>query len=467
MPHAVPASRLRRLAAHLGLDSRPALSWALYDWANSAFATTIMAAVLPIYYQKVAAADLAMDTGQAANIASVYWGYTTAIGLLVIALISPLLGALADLLGTTKRFMAAFVVLGVSATACLYFVGRGDWLFASVLFVVANAGFAGANVFYDALLPAVASRDKLHLLSTAGYALGYLGGGLLIVLNAWWIVAPQAWGIPDGQTASRLAMLSVAVWWALFSVPLFRNVPEPPRQGNRNQGPEVEGRQSDGSVEEVVAPAPSLRIAVGMAFRQLVKTIRLLPRYPDLALFLVAFWLYSDGIGTIIKLGAIYASELGLGQSDLLGAIILIQFAGVPFAFAFGALASRIGSKRALLLSLAIYVGITLLAYNLHAAWQFWLVAFLIATVQGGSQGLSRSVFTTLIPAGQTAELFGFFSISEKFAGILGPLLFAVIGQATGNSRLGILSLVAFFIIGALLLGRVDLERGQRRALTP
>ena len=427
-----------RVLVPLGLDRAEVRAWAMYDWANSAFATTIMAGVLPVYYATVAGAHLP------GNRATVYWGYTTSLALALIAVLSPILGAAADFRAAKKRFLGVFAAIGVGATALLYFVGSGDWLFASGVFVVANIGFAGANVFYDSLLPSLVSDDEIDRVSTAGYAVGYVGGGVLLALNLAWILKPDFFGFTDAGGASRASFLSVAVWWALFSVPILRRVAEPPRML-------APGESADGNVVR----AAGIRV---------VDTIKALRGHRDVFLFLLAFWLYNDGIGTIIKMATIYGTEIGIGQSHLIGALLLVQFVGIPFTFAFGAIAGRVGAKKGIYIALGVYTFIAMLGYFMEHAWQFWVLAFLVATVQGGSQALSRSVFASMIPAGKSSQFFGFFSVSAKFAGIIGPLVFAVVGQIMGGSRLSILSLTAFFIGGMVLLSFVDVERGQRVA---
>ena len=422
----------------LGLHRKELRAWALYDWANSAFVTTVVAGVLPVYYASVAGADL---TG---NTATVYWAYTTSIALAIIAVLSPMLGAAADYLGAKKRFLGFFAGLGVAGSALLYFVGSGEWLFASSVFILANIGFAGANVFYESLLPSLVSDEELDRVSTAGYAIGYLGGGVLLALNLAWILFPETFGFEDGGAASRASFVSVAVWWAVFSVPLFRRVPEPERRL-------VEG---EGAGENPVR--------VGLV--RVWETLKELREHREIFLFLLAFWLYNDGIGTIIKMATIYGAEIGIGRNHLIGALLVVQFVGIPFTFAFGAVASRIGAKRGIYWALVVYTGIAVLGYFMQHAWQFWVLAFMVATVQGGAQGLSRSLFASMIPAGKSSEFFGFYSVSSKFAGILGPLLFGIVGQLTGGSRLSILSLVIFFVCGMVLLSRVDVEEGQRKA---
>ena len=411
-------------------------AWCMYDWANSAFATTIMAAVLPTFYQAVAGANLE------GNLATVYWGYTTSIALLLTAILAPMLGAIADYSGTKKRFLAGFATLGIIFTSLLVLIRTGDWLLASVLFAVANVGFAAANIFYDALLPHVAHPDEIDQVSTKGYALGYLGGGVLLALNLAWILSPSTFFLPDTETASRLAFLSVGIWWALFSIPIFRHVPEPPRMA-----------EARSEVNPILG-----------GFRRLGQTFRDIRRYGELIKFLVAFWLYNDGIGTIIKMATIYGAEIGIGQSDLIGALLMTQFVGIPFSFLFGRLAKRLGAKPSIYLALAVYTGISIWGYFMAHAWEFWALAFLVGLVQGGSQALSRSLFGSMVPRGKTAEFFGFYSVSSKFAGIAGPLIFALVGQLTGSSRLSIVSLVFFFIVGGLLLTRVNEEEGIRVA---
>lgn len=424
--------------AALGLDSKERLSWAMYDWANSAFSTTIIAAVLPIYYVSVA------GSGLPGNVASAYWGYTTSIALIIIALMAPILGAAGDFMGAKKRFMAFFMAMGIIFTALLFFIMEGDWLLASLIFILANIGFAGANVFYDSLLPHIANDEQMDAVSTAGYALGYLGGGILLVINLLWILQPETFGIANEQFASRLSILSVAFWWGIFSVPLFRHVPEPLR-----------GMVKDNEVGQNPFKA---------GFGRLRETFQEIRKYRQLVVFLIAFFLYNDGIGTIIKMATVYGAEIGIGQTDLIGALVLTQFAGIPFAFAFGALANRIGAKTSIYFSLTIYTIISMAGYFMAEAWHFWALAFAVATVQGGSQALSRSLYGSMVPRAKSSEFFSFFSVSGKFAGILGPLVFAVVSQVAGSSRFSIVALLVFFIGGMIILSYVDIEEGQRVA---
>ncbi len=409
-------------------------SWSMYDWANSAFATTIMAAVLPIYYSTIAESSLAP------NQATAYWGYTNSIALLLVALLSPILGAVADFRGAKKRYLTYFALIGISATALMYFLTSGDWLFASVLFIVGNIGFAGANVFYDSLLPHIAQKGDVDQVSTRGYALGYLGGGLLLTVNLAMIMLS-----PDHLTAlmTRISLASVAVWWLVFTIPLWKNVPEPPRQ----------------IFKEELDSNP-----FSAGFKRLSGTFKEIRKYGELFKFLLAFWLYNDGIGTIIKMATIYGKEIGIGQTDLIGALLMVQFVGIPFSFAFGWLAKRLGTKRSIYITLSVYTLISIGGYFMESAVHFWILGFAVALVQGGSQALSRSLYARMVPKAKSAEFFSFFSVSGKFAGIFGPLIFGLVSQIMGNSRLAIVSLVIFFISGGFLLTRVDEEKGIRVA---
>ena len=426
------------LLASVGLGSRELRAWALYDWANSAFATTVMAGFLPIYYSQVAASHLPAED------ATAMWGYTAALALAIIAVLSPILGAVADYLGAKKRFLAAFMGFGVTFTACLYVVGEGDWLLASAIFIAANIGFAGANVFYEALLPSVASAGELDRTSTAGYAMGYVGGGVLLALNAAWYLYPETFGFSDAGHAVRASFISVGVWWALFSIPLFRRVPEPA------------ARLTEG---ERLGLNP-----VTVGFSRVISTLKEIRKHRDLFLFLLAFLVYNDGVGTIIKMATVYGEEVGIETGHLIGALILVQFVGIPFTFGFGQFAARVSAKTGIYVCLVVYAGIATLGFFMNAAWQFWLLAVMVAMVQGGIQGLSRSVYASMIPLGRSTEFFGFYSVSSKFAGIAGPLVFAIVGQSMGTSRWGILSLVVFFVVGAALLTRVDVTAGRRLA---
>jgi UMF1 family MFS transporter len=406
----------------------------MYDWANSAFATTIMAAVLPVYYSSVAAVDLPK------NLATAYWGYTTSIAMLIAAILGPILGTLADIRGSKKKFLVLFIALGVSGTALLYFISTGDWLLASLFFILGNIGFAGSLVFYDSLLPHIARPDEIDQVSSRGYAMGYIGGGLLLAINLGMIMLA-----PDELTSlmTRLSFLTVAIWWLVFSLPILRLVPEPPLRVSEQ--------------EKRISPLTA-------TFKRLAKTFSEIRHYRQLFLFLVAFWLYGNGIGTIITMATIYGAEIGISQTTLIGTLLMVQFLAAPFAIFFGWLSKRLGTKQSIFLSLGIYSLIAIAGYFMKVEWHFMALGAAVATVQGGSQALSRSLLGRMMPPSKSAEFFGFFSVSEKFSGIAGPAVFGLVSQLVGHSRLSIVSLIIFFIAGAAVLRLVNVKEGIRMA---
>jgi len=426
-----------RMLDRLGLGRPELRAWALYDWANSVFMTVIIL-VFPIYFTKVAAADLAPV------VATARIAFATAVSMTLIAVLSPLLGAMADHAGIKKRMLAIFLGFGALATAALYFVVRGDWLLGAVLFVIGNIGVTGTIVFYESLLPHIAAQEEVDRVSMAGYAAGYLGGGLLLIVTLVAIQRPDLFHLRDAGIAMRLSFVATAVWWVAFSIPLFRTVPEPPR------APAEPGQEGRGLLH--------------VAFFSLGRTLRELRVYRHAFLFLVAFLLYNDGVNTIIRMASPYGTEIGIPEGSLIAAFVMVQLVGIPFAFLFGSVAARIGAKRAIFITLAVYLGIAVWGYYMKTAFQFFVLAFLVGMVQGGAQGLSRSLFSTLIPRQKSSEFFAFFSVFEKFAGIFGPAIFGFMAMATGSSRSAILSLVVFFVIGGALLAFVDVAAGQRAA---
>jgi MFS transporter, UMF1 family len=412
-------------------------AWAMYDWANSAFFTTVVAAVFPPFYR-----SLVMESGHDNPTATAYWAYTTAVTLLIVAAAGPVFGAVADQTGQRKRWLASFAGLGVVATALMVLLGGDAYLWASLLFILGGIGVSTGNIFYDSLLPHVAREGDIDRVSTRGYALGYLGGGILLVVNVLMIMKPEWFLLADSEAGIRLSFFSVALWWGLFSIPILRRVPEPPS---------LPSARSSGSL-------------IRTALIRLGRTLARVREYRQLALFLVAFLIYNDGIGTIIKMATAYGDEIGIGMTDMILALIITQFVGIPCSFGFGRLAVGIGAKRSILLGLAIYTMISVGAFFMETAAEFYVLAFMVGLVQGGTQALSRSLYGAMVPRGRAAEFFGFFSTTEKAAGILGPLLFGVITQLAGGSRLSILSLILFFLVGGVLLMLVDVEEGKRVA---
>ncbi len=392
-------------------------AWCLYDWGNSAFALVCMTAVLPPYVASLVNAERGAPAG------TVAWGWAATAGLAAGVLLAPPLGALADGRGLRKRLLAAFAALGAAATAALALVLPGSWPAALLLYVVAATGFAGANLFYDALLPSLAPPASWDALSARGYAYGYAGGAVMLVV----VIALASW---LGEGGLRAGFVLTAGWWAAFTVPLLSRVPEPPW----------------GGVQRPLA--------------RLGETWRSARQHRVLWRFLLAYWLYNDAIGTVIKMAGAYGAELGIPLQHLVGALLLAQLVGVPATVAFGRLGQRLGPRRAILLALGGYVVVSLWALVLGEVWHFWALAALVGVVQGGAQALSRSLYARLLPAGREAEFFSFFDVSGRVAGIVGPALFAVATAVAGSGRTGVTLVLALFLAGGWVLTTVR-EEGE------
>lgn len=407
--------------------SRPALAWAFYDWANSAFATTVMAGFFPVYFRQFwsAGADSALTTARL--------GTANSVAGLVIALLAPLLGSIADRGGQRKRMLLRFTVLGAGTTFALFFVAQGQWMAAALLYALATLGFNGGVVFNDSLLLDVAEPRDYDRVSALGYSMGYLGGGLLFAVNVLMVFKPGLFGLPDAAAAVRWSFVTVAVWWLLFTIPLLRHVHEQP------------GRAAPGS-------------ALAAGWRELAATARRVAGQPAVLWFLVAYWLYIDGVNTVVKMAVDYGMSLGLDSSDLLGALLLTQFVAFPAALAFGYLGKHFGPRPLVLLGLAVYAGLTVWAYFLDSSLEFYLMAATIGLVQGGVQSLSRSMYGRLVPEGKSAEYFGFYNMVGKFGTVLGPVLMGGAALALGSTRASILSLLVLFIGGGVMLWRVRLR---------
>jgi UMF1 family MFS transporter len=430
---------LIRLLSRVGLNRPELRAWAMYDWANSAFQTTVITAVFPRFFSDFAAAGL-----EPAD-ATARFAWATTVAVAVTAIIGPVLGAVADVRGLKKRLLGIAMAVGIIATLLMATITEGGWIFAASVFVVANVAIASSFIFYDSLLPHIAAPEEMDRVSTAAYAIGYLGGGVLLLVNLAWILIPQTFGLPDSVAAIRLSFVSVAIWWLVFSLPLFFSVREP--------GPVLEaGERARDS-------------AIGVAAGRLRQSFHELRGYRQAFLMLVAFLLYNDGIQTIIRMASIYGAEIGIDQNAQIAAFILVQFVGVPCSFLFGAIAGRIGAKTAIFCALAVYTGISVLGFFMTSALHFFILAALVGLVQGGSQALSRSLFARMIPRHKSSEYFGFFAVFEKFAGIAGPALFALSVTLFGSSRAAILSVILFFVLGALVLTRVDVVAGEKQAL--
>jgi UMF1 family MFS transporter len=423
-------------------------AWITYDWANSAYATTILAAVLPAYFAAEVVGDDGVDlfgrdwTGQD------LWALAVGVGPLIMFLATPVLGAIADFSASKKRFLTVFALWGAGFTSLLFFSGTGDVALTLGLFLLAHLGFVGANVFYDAYLPDLTSDDTIDLVSSRGYAWGYLGGGLHLLFSLALIQLSEGLIPIDTPLATRIAIGSAGVWWLLFSIFSFRRLP---RVGLSQALP-------DGM-------APTWWGYARFGFGRTLATLRKVARNRPLLVFIIAFVLFNDGVQTTIALAAVYATEtLGLGISIVIGGVLLVQFIAFFGAMGFGRLASRVGTRRALLASIVVWAGVTLAAFFLPVgqAAPFLALAVVIGFVLGGTQALSRSLYGSMIPEDQSAEFYGFYSVFSKFSSIWGPFAFAFVRQATGSARLAILSIALFFIVGGLLFRTVDIERGRQ-----
>ena len=417
-------------------DSRRSIvSWALYDWANSAFATTVMAAFFSIFFSSYWSLD------QDSSVTTFWLGIANSLESLVVAILAPVLGAVADSGGYRKRFLVFFSFLGALLTGTLAMVHVGAWLAAMFVYVIACVGFAGANIFYDALLPAVASEKKVDFVSALGYSLGYIGGGLLFLINVLMYLFPAVFGLTDdgGVAAVKASFVMVAVWWIVFTIPLMLFVKE---------------------------DAPVRRLSAGQAVRKgfgdVVYTLRSLRRLRMTGLFLVAFWCYIDGVDTIIRMAVDYGTSLGFPSESLIVALLITQFVAFPAALAYNIFGRKIGQKKAILAAISAYAVISCIGFFMTNVIQFYVLACMIGLFQGGIQALSRSYFTRFVPSGMEAQFFGFYNMLGKFAAIIGPMLVGVVTLLTGSHRAGILSLVILFLVGGILLHRVDEDEAVR-----
>ena len=407
--------------------SRPIFAWALYDWANSVFATTVIAGFFPVFFKQYwsAGTDAVTSTAQL--------GFANSIGSVFILIAAPVLGAVADGGASRKKYLGVFTALGIVASAGLWFIGEGEWTTAATVYVLASVGFSGAIIFYDALIVAVSPAERYDEVSAFGFSLGYIGGGLLFALNVAMTLSPETLGLSGPAEAVRLSFVMVAAWWLVFSIPLFRHVPEPPRAGD-------------------AASAGSAASAFAAGLRSLAKTFREYRTHRMAGLFLLAYFFYIDGVHTIIRMAVDYGLSLGFPSDSLIVALLITQFVGFPAALAFGMVAARVGPKPALYFGVAVYVAVTVWAYFMTSVIEFYVLAVVVGLVQGGVQAISRSLYARFVPAARSGEFFGFFNMLGRFAAIVGPSLVAVTGLLTGSSRLGILSVIVVLVTGMVLL---------------
>jgi len=416
-------------------SKRTIWSWALYDWANSAFATTVMAGFFPVFFKSYWADPTNLQQS------TFYLGMANSIASIIVAALAPFLGAVADRGSTKKKFLTLFAFLGIIMTGSLWFVQMGFWQLAVVFYVTAAVGFSGGNIFYDSLITGVASEKKVDFVSSLGFSLGYIGGGLLFLVNVVMYLKPELFGIPDGATAIRIAFLSVAVWWAVFTIPLLLFVPEP----------------------QVESPLPLSKAFKG-GWLQLRNTLRDIRQLKVVGIFLLAYWFYIDGVDTIVRMAVDYGASLGFPSESLIVALLMVQFIAFPSALAYGWFGGKIGVKRALYVAIWAYAVITVFGFFMTTTLHFYILAGMVGLFQGGIQALSRSYYTRLIPANKSAEFFGFFNMLGKFAAVLGPFLMGSITVLTGSNRFGILSIIVLFAMGGFLLTKVDEEEGRRIA---
>lgn len=416
-------------------DRKTIWSWALYDWANSAFAATVMAVFFPVFFKSYWASQANVEES------TFYLGMGNSIAGIIVAILAPFLGAIADRGSAKKKFLMTFAFLGILMTGGLWFVERGFWQMAVFLYVMGTVGFSGGNIFYDSLLPGVASEKKVDYASSLGFSLGYIGGGLLLLVNVIMSLKPALFGIPDPATAVRLSFVSVAVWWAVFSIPVMLWVKEP-----------------------VIYEKTSVGKAVVLGLTQLASTFREIRRLKVVGTFLLAYWLYIDGVDTIIRMSVDYGMSLGFSSNSLITAILLVQFIAFPATLLYYWISTKTGIKNALFISIIAYGLITVLGYLMSDIRHFYALAVMVGFFQGGIQALSRSLYTRIIPAEKAAEFFGFYNMLGKFAVVIGPALMGSVALATGSIRYGILSVIILFVLGGFFLVKVNIEEGEKTA---
>jgi MFS transporter, UMF1 family len=405
------------------LSTKPIISWSMYDWANSAFATTVMAGFFPVFFKSY------WSAGTDVTVSSFRLGLGNSLAGITIMILAPLLGAIADKGGVRKRFLLFFTVMGVVMTAGLYFIHKGAWEMAVMFYVAASIGFNGGTIFYDALIVVVAPKDKLDVVSALGYSLGYLGGGLLFALNVAMTLWPHVFGLPDAARAVQVSFVMVAVWWAVFSIPLMLFVEEPPIEQRHN----------------------ALKL-IKDGLSQILETFHEIRRLRVIFVFLIAYWCYIDAVDTIIRMAVDYGLSLGFQAKNLIVALLITQAVGFPAALVFGKLGERWGAKTGIFIAIAFYIAITLWAMRMNQVDEFYILAVAIGLVQGGIQSLSRSLYASMIPADKSAEFFGFYNMLGKFATVLGPVLMGAVGVITGSPRLSLLAVIGLFVIGAVVL---------------
>ena len=418
-------------------------SWALYDWANSAFATTVMAGFFPIFFAQY------WSNPENLSISTFYLGLGNSVASIIVVLLAPILGAIADRGTYKKRFLVFFAFLGVLMTAGLALVSQGMWQIALLTYVIATVGFSGANLFYDSLLPAVSNKDNVDYVSAVGYAFGYIGGGILIVINFLMITYPSFFGFADSVEGIKWSFVSVALWWAIFSIPIVLFVKEP------------KYHKTETTLQTIKS-----------GFKQLKNTFNEIRHLKVVFTFLIAYWLYIDGVDTTIRMAADFGITLGFDSTTIMGALVLVQFIAFFATLLYVKFADKIGTKNAIYFAIAAYMVIIFSGYFVTEGWHFYIIAGMIGCFQGGIQTLSRSLYARIIPENKSAQYFGFFNMWGKFAAVIGPLLMGSVTLILNNTiddhvlsaRIGLQSIMILFILGALVLSRVDISEGEKVA---
>jgi UMF1 family MFS transporter len=401
-------------------------SWVFYDWANSAYTMTVVTAILPLYFKSVF-----QNAGGDAALSTAYWGYASSIATLFLAIIAPILGTVADYKGFKKKFFSLFFILGIVTTAMLALVPNANWIMLLVLYVLSSIGFSGANVFYDAFLVDVTTEERMDKVSTLGFALGYIGSTIPFIVSMAIVMLAQFKVLPlSVPAASKIAFVITSIWWLVFTLPMLKKV-------NQVHGIDME-------------PNPIIN-----SFKRIGRTFKNIKKHRKVFLFLVAYFFYIDGVDTIIKMASSYGADLGINSTSLLIVLLATQFVAFPFAILYGRLAEKYKGKVMLYVGIIIYTLICIYAYFLKTTLDFWILAMLVGTSQGGIQALSRSYFGKLVPKENANEFFGFYNIFGKFAAVMGPFLVGIVTQLTGKTNNGVFSIIILFIIGGILLMRV------------
>ncbi len=401
-------------------------SWVFYDWANSAYTLTVTTAILPLYFKSVF-----QNAGGSATLSTAYWGYSSSIATLFLAIMSPILGTVADYKGYKKKFFSMFFIMGIVTTAMLALVPNTSWIMLLVLYILSSIGFSGANIFYDAFLVDVTTEERMDKVSTWGFALGYIGSTIPFIISMAIVILSQFKMLPlSVPSASKIAFVITSIWWLVFTIPMLKRV-------NQVHGIDIE-------------PNP-----IANSFKRIGRTFKNIKQHRKVFLFLLAYFFYIDGVDTIIKMASSYGADLGIDSNTLLIVLLATQFVAFPFAILYGKLSEKYRGKTMIYVAIIIYTLICIYAYFLKTKLDFWILAMLVGTSQGGIQALSRSYFGKLVPKEKANEFFGFYNIFGKFAAVMGPFLVGIVTQLTGKTNNGVFSIVILFIIGGIILTRV------------